>query len=576
LRNNSLSSIPLLVTLNDTLQTLVLRRNRLCTLDYSTLKYYTQLTSIELDQNPLHCNCLMKNIGKWFKIANKLKESTGKCESPPSKRNVNLIDLNNKDLICSLPEQTTPQCQYLNEQDSRKEMDKDDEESQTITITTTTTTTEKIKIPEIDKTLLSITDDKKLPSQRQYRMQLTTSSTIVSTLIGTLLSTSSSIIPSTTTTTTVSLDDEHLLIRINELTVSYDSSLRTIFIQWQLLPAFLNDLLVEQRDYLFSYLKRQGIQGFKISVSLSKSPQNYRLSELLSPLLRNYTFYDYQLNSDQQYEICVILLKQISYEKHCKQIRQQSKKQTNDDIQRPLPPLSLFTHSEKQQDIFTPLKSRTSSIAWYLSEPTRSILFGSIFGILFVLILITIVVLTLTRCPHLFHRRKSSHSSHQDTKSETLLVRPTPSSTCGTWNHHHRPLNYQIPQQFSSLSTHRTCSSYARPSYTSSGSSGVGNCPGVNYHIYQEINDDFSAAMSNRHLSPSTSSSGTSSSSGGIHSHHPRTSACVALGEYLHHNRTCNLNKNKNNSNFDHNLTPTSTMSEQCPLCSRQALSVLV
>ncbi len=124
LTNNSLTIIPRLNNLNETLQILSLRRNQICTIDQSIFSYYQTLHTLELDQNPLHCDCrLGENIQNLFRIKNKIN---GQCQSPPERRNINLMDLSNEQLPCSL--MTLPQCTYLIKT-----------EQETTTATTTTT-----------------------------------------------------------------------------------------------------------------------------------------------------------------------------------------------------------------------------------------------------------------------------------------------------------------------------------------------------------------------------------------------------------------------------------------------------
>ena len=126
LRNNSLKNFPLLTKLNETLQILSLRRNQICTIDTSALNFYRNLLTLELDQNPLHCDCRMERNFRQLKIS-------GQCESPPERRNVNLNELPNEPFACSLI--TTPQCAYLT-----KTIMNDDERKPTTTATTTRTT----------------------------------------------------------------------------------------------------------------------------------------------------------------------------------------------------------------------------------------------------------------------------------------------------------------------------------------------------------------------------------------------------------------------------------------------------
>jgi hypothetical protein len=127
LTNNSLTIIPLLNNLNETLQILSLRRNQICTIDQSILNFYRILHTLELEQNPIHCDCrLGENIRNLFRLKNQIN---GQCQSPPERKNINLIDLSNEQLPCSL--MTLPQCTYLIKT-----------EPETTTKTTTTTTLE--------------------------------------------------------------------------------------------------------------------------------------------------------------------------------------------------------------------------------------------------------------------------------------------------------------------------------------------------------------------------------------------------------------------------------------------------
>jgi len=73
------------------------------------LNFYRILHTLELEQNPIHCDCrLGKNIRNLFRLKNKIN---GQCQSPPEQKNINLIDLSNEQLPCSLI--TLAQCTYL-------------------------------------------------------------------------------------------------------------------------------------------------------------------------------------------------------------------------------------------------------------------------------------------------------------------------------------------------------------------------------------------------------------------------------------------------------------------------------
>lgn len=118
--------------LNETLQILSLRRNQICTLDQYTLSFYQNLQTLELDQNPIHCDCRMKRDFKQIKVS-------GQCQSPPERRNMNLNELPDGQLACSII--TTPQCSYLTRTMIDSEVDTVTTTTGTATKTVTSTTT---------------------------------------------------------------------------------------------------------------------------------------------------------------------------------------------------------------------------------------------------------------------------------------------------------------------------------------------------------------------------------------------------------------------------------------------------
>ena len=263
-------------------------------------------------------------------------------------------------------------------------------------------------------------------------------------------------------------------IRIADLIITPNFDKTQLFIQWELLPTTIDRNL--DNDYRRKVLQHHQINGFKIS---SNSPV-YKMSELLDLLQRNYTL-EYQ----QQTEICLYLLRKTDYEKYCKQLQLTS------------------TQTLKSSLIIDPNQSPSlpqQRQSWYLNEPTKSILIGSMFGILFVLVLLIIIILIVSRCPHLLFCQLNPSRYHQnnDSKSESLLVRPTPTNTI-PWpvqsqqhffphQHQLRPASYQ-----GSLLTQCTCPTHYHSSGSSSSAGAGSTCTnGQNYHIYQEIlNDDF-------------------------------------------------------------------------------------
>lgn len=88
----------MLTNLNDTLQILTLRLNHIRSMDSLLMKFYQLLHTIELDQNPLECDCqLDKTVQELQRSKIKI---TGQCQSLSEHRNINLIDLSNEQLPC--------------------------------------------------------------------------------------------------------------------------------------------------------------------------------------------------------------------------------------------------------------------------------------------------------------------------------------------------------------------------------------------------------------------------------------------------------------------------------------------
>jgi hypothetical protein len=296
-------------------------------------------------------------------------------------------------------------------------------------------------------------------------------------------------VPEPSSRTTITTTEEAVIerIRISDLIITPINDKSQLLIQWDLFPLLITEDFTDESRRI--YLKNHHINGFKIS---STSPNN-PMSELLDVLQRNYT-----VDFIEQGEICLLLLRKIDYEKFCKQIQFSS---------------TILPTQTFKSPLIIDSKTKTQSI-WSMNEPTKSILIGSIFGILFVLILLLIVILFITRCPYLLFCRIRSPKYHQnnDSKSETLLVRPTPTNTIPWssppvplsstqqhfYHHHHpqlRPVSYQP-----SLSTQCTCPTHYHSSGSTSTDASSNVNTGPNYHIYQEIlNDDFNSQTISNH-----------------------------------------------------------------------------
>ncbi|CAF1009906.1 unnamed protein product, partial [Rotaria sordida] len=158
LTNNSLTIIPLLNHLNETLQILSLRLNRIHTIDSLTINYYQILHTLELDQNPLDCNCqLNKNIQDLFRLKIKI---TGQCQTSSEHGNINLIDLSDELLSC-----------HLINLSQNKFLTKIEQKLTTLTTNTTTLKTTRANIVE------ELVENSLEQQQQQFSLPTTTTTT---------------------------------------------------------------------------------------------------------------------------------------------------------------------------------------------------------------------------------------------------------------------------------------------------------------------------------------------------------------------------------------------------------------
>ncbi|CAF3423817.1 unnamed protein product [Rotaria socialis] len=453
LTNNSFTLMPLLNNLNETLQILSLRLNQIRTIDKLTINSYQALLTFEIDKNPLDCDChLYKIIQDLIRSKTKL---TGQCQTPSNHRNISLIDLSDEQLSCHI--NTLSQNAFLMKIEPEPEPETT---TTTLMMTFTTTiasTTTSMETPihvDIVKELVEHTQEEEL------------------------------FLPIATTTAERTIVER---IRISDLVITPIKNKTHVLIQWELHPLMNEEHLNDEHRRRIN-LKRHDISGFKLSLN---SPI-YKMSQLLDALQRNYTI-DYI----EEGEICLFLLRKIDYDKFCKQIQFFS--------------TSLPTQTLKSSLI---LDSKSIQPFWHLNEPSKSILIGSILGILLVLILLLLIILLIKRCPSLLTCRLRASKYHQnnDSKSETLLVRPTPTNTI-PWsptsvplastqpyfyqpNHHQHPLHTRPISYQPSISTQCTCPTHYHSSGSSATDASASSNPEQNYHIYQEIlNDDYKAQI---------------------------------------------------------------------------------
>lgn len=264
-------------------------------------------------------------------------------------------------------------------------------------------------------------------------------------------------------------------IHLSEFILKVSDDHSKVFIEWDLYPSLI-DQFVDQ-DSRRNFFKRHNIFGFKIS---SSSPA--LTSDILDVLTRNYT-----LENVEQGEICLYILRKINYEKYCKQYVVSSTVPTVERVK------SSITIDRKEDQT-----------SWYISEPSKSVLIGSAFGIVLVLFILILVILFMTRCPYLLNcqYRTSNYHHNNDSKSEILLVRPTPPNTIpwsppvtsfATMPHPYYPSHTQTmrpPSYQPSVSTQCTCPTHYHSSNSSSSDTSTHENPGLNYHIYQEILND--------------------------------------------------------------------------------------
>ncbi|CAF4248161.1 unnamed protein product [Rotaria socialis] len=423
--------------------------NSLVELDLS----YNALLTFEIDKNPLDCDChLYKIIQDLIRSKTKL---TGQCQTPSNHRNISLIDLSDEQLSCHI--NTLSQNAFLMKIEPEPEPETT---TTTLMMTFTTTiasTTTSMETPihvDIVKELVEHTREEEL------------------------------FLPIATTTAERTIVER---IRISDLVITPIKNKTHVLIQWELHPLMNEEHLNDEHRRRIN-LKRHDISGFKLSLN---SPI-YKMSQLLDALQRNYTI-DYI----EEGEICLFLLRKIDYDKFCKQIQFFS--------------TSLPTQTLKSSLI---LDSKSIQPFWHLNEPSKSILIGSILGILLVLILLLLIILLIKRCPSLLTCRLRASKYHQnnDSKSETLLVRPTPTNTI-PWsptsvplastqpyfyqpNHHQHPLHTRPISYQPSISTQCTCPTHYHSSGSSATDASASSNPEQNYHIYQEIlNDDYKAQI---------------------------------------------------------------------------------
>lgn len=269
-------------------------------------------------------------------------------------------------------------------------------------------------------------------------------------------------------------------IRISNLTITPINDRSHLLIEWELDP-LMDDEHINDEDRRKN-LRRYNITGFKISVNAPI----YKMSQLIDVLQRNYTT-DYI----EEGKICLLLLRLVDYDKFCKDI--------------PFFATNLPSQTMRSSLI---IDSKSTQSIWHLNDPTKTILIGSMCGILLVLLILVFMILLITRCPYIsiYHLRTTRYQNN-DSKSETLLVRPTPTNTIPWtppsvpltatqqrfYHHHHlhhhstRPTSYQP-----SISTQCTCPTNYHSSGSSATDTSSSSHQGQNYHIYQEIlNDDY-------------------------------------------------------------------------------------
>ncbi|XP_064622151.1 leucine-rich repeats and immunoglobulin-like domains protein 1 isoform X3 [Lineus longissimus] len=99
--------------LEGSLQQLVLDSNKINSIDNCTFRDFTVLRDLNLDGNPLHCDCRLLWLKNWM---NKQLSDTAKtnilweCSSPPSNRDRHFRFVAEKDLTCPDPQPASPVC----------------------------------------------------------------------------------------------------------------------------------------------------------------------------------------------------------------------------------------------------------------------------------------------------------------------------------------------------------------------------------------------------------------------------------------------------------------------------------
>ncbi|CAF3357050.1 unnamed protein product [Rotaria sp. Silwood1] len=432
LTNNSLTVIPLLNNLNETLQILSIRLNQIYTIDSSIINYYQTLHTLELDRNPLDCDCqLNKNIQHLFRLKMKI---TGQCQSPIEHRNRNLIDLSDEQLSCHLI--NLPQNKFLTKIEQK------------IATLTTNTTTIKTTIANIVDEIVENSLERQQQQQQQQHSLPTT-------------------------------PEEEILerIRISDLMITPINDKSQLLIQWELYPLINNEH--DNDDYRRINLKRHDINGFKISLN---SPI-YKMSQLLDVLQRNYTI-DYI----QQGEICLFLLRKIDYDKFCKQLEVFSNNLPTQTLKS-----SLILDSKQAQQIWY-LNEPTKSII--IGSIFGILFVLVLLIIIILIITRCRIRLSKynqnndSKSETLLVRPTPTNTIPWSSPSVPLSsTHPQPYQH--RYHQYPRPISYQP-----SLSTQCTCRTHYHSSGSSTTDASSNCNHGQNYHIYQEIlNDDYNSQV---------------------------------------------------------------------------------
>ena len=131
IQNSSLNQFPYFSGLSRSLLSVNVAQNQICNVNSVNLRsVYSRLKNLNLNQNPLYCDCALNGLKKWLNDNEANLDMGWKCAQPARLKNKFISQINFNDFVC--------------DSEARCNLDEDEimfRRSQSTTTTTTTTTT---------------------------------------------------------------------------------------------------------------------------------------------------------------------------------------------------------------------------------------------------------------------------------------------------------------------------------------------------------------------------------------------------------------------------------------------------